>query len=209
MIGPGDALAIRREYREWKKGQRAAPEARIAHRQKLKDDLSRNLRWPDRSEWPEAIVRDLARMDDYPELDESPWGISAWFKVEVKGLYHRGLEVILKLADVELSRTEAREADSKGTETVAIVGRIPFDAIVVVDWGGDEYYSTPHIYCWFDQSDGPYESIKVYRLPNERGFWERLDVEYRPRTYSRWRRWQTHRALKKAQREFDRTVDAG
>ena len=78
-------------------------------------------------------------MDDYPEVDESPWGISPWFKVEVKGQYHRGLEVIPKLAAVELSAKEAREADGDQTETVAIIGRIPFDSIVHIDWAGDEY----------------------------------------------------------------------
>jgi hypothetical protein len=204
MIGPADALALRREYGEWKRAQRATPEARIRHRQEIKEELSRSLTWPDRDEAPEAIVRDLARMDDYPEPDESLGGISPWFKVEIKGLYHRGLEVVLKLAGVELSRNEARETDGVRAETVAIVGRIPFDSIVLIDWSGDEHYANPHIYCWFDQNDGPYESIEVYRLPNERGFWEPLKVKFKPRGYSKWRRWWSHRALKRAQLEFDR-----
>jgi hypothetical protein len=32
-------------------------------------------------------------VDAYPELDDQPLGISPWFKVEGKDLYHRGLEV--------------------------------------------------------------------------------------------------------------------
>lgn len=204
MVGPSDALAIRHEYREWRRERRATPEARVRHRQKIKDDISKNLRWPERDASPEAIVRDLARIDDYPDTDDSPWGISPWFRVEVKGQYHRGLEVVLKLAGVELSHSEARETDGQDRETVAIVGRIPFDSIVLIDWSGDEFYPKPHIYCWFDQDDGPYESIEVYRLPNDRGYWEHLDVKFKPRKYSKWRRWRSHRELKKAQREFDR-----
>jgi hypothetical protein len=171
----------------------------------VKKDLSENLRWPERDRSPEVIIHDTARMDDYPQTDESAWGISPWFKIEVKGQYHRGLEVITRLAAVELSDTEAREVDGDDTETVAIIGRIPFDAIVHIDWTGDEYYSQPHIYCWFDQADGPYESIEVFRLPDESGYWEHLEgVEYKPRKYSKLNRWRVNRQMKKAQREFDR-----
>ena len=41
----------------------------------------------------EAIIRDITRMDEYPDIDPKSKGISPWFKVEVKGLYHKGLEI--------------------------------------------------------------------------------------------------------------------
>jgi hypothetical protein len=90
MVGPGDALAVERRYREWKKEQREAPEQRIKHRQAVKDDIQKHLRQPKKGESAELIIRDVARMDEYPEPDDSPWGISPWFKVEYKNLYFRG-----------------------------------------------------------------------------------------------------------------------
>jgi len=41
--------------------------------------------------YDEAIVRDISRMDNYPDVIDKKKGISSWFKVEVKGLYHRGI----------------------------------------------------------------------------------------------------------------------
>ena len=43
------------------------------------------------------IVRDVDRVDDYPDGDTKGKGISAWFKVELLGTYHRGIEVGLSL----------------------------------------------------------------------------------------------------------------
>jgi hypothetical protein len=51
----------------------------------------------------EAIIRDLARVDAYPELDDRSWGISPCFKVETKGLYHRGLEVFLSIEELVIA----------------------------------------------------------------------------------------------------------
>jgi hypothetical protein len=199
----GDALAVEGRYREWKKGQRERPELRVKHRQRIKDEITQHLH-PDRHHWPEVIIRDVARMDEYPEPDDSPWGISPWFKVEVKGTYHRGVEAILRLAKVELSGGLARETED-GSETVAVIGRIPFDVIVHIDWSGDEYNPQPHFYCWFDFKGEPYESVEIYRLPDYMGYWHHLDdVRFKPRKFSRWQQWRAHRRLKKVQRDFDR-----
>lgn len=70
----------------------------------MKEDVSKHLPAPIQEPWPEAIVRDVARMDAYPEPDDSPWGISPWFKVEIKELYHRGLEMLLKFEEVVFER---------------------------------------------------------------------------------------------------------
>ena len=214
-LGPGgsitakDVAAVYDSYRHWKMIKRGTLEAKAAHRSELKQEISKHLGVEDEHPWPEVIVRDLARMDDYPGIDDSLWGISPWFEVEKKGLYHRGFEVTLRLAEVTLSRTAARETEpGEGNELVLIVGRIPFESIVTIDWAGDEHYSEPHIYCWFEHKEGCYESVEVYRKayrdidPN---YWEHLDgVRFKPLRRSRWERWRMHRKIKKAQREFER-----
>lgn len=41
-----------------------------------------------------------------------------------------------------------------------LVGRIPYDRIVTIDWEGDEYYGSPHIYCRFlGWRPSPYEEL--------------------------------------------------
>jgi hypothetical protein len=100
------------------------------------------------------------------------------------------------------------ERRSKGDEIVLIVGRIPFDSIVEIDWAGDEHYSDPHFYCWFEHKEGCYESIEVYRKAYRDihpGYWQHLDgVRFKPIRRSRFERWRMHRKIKKAQREFER-----
>jgi hypothetical protein len=96
-------------------------------------------------------------MDAYPQVDDRPWGISPWLKVETKGQYHRGLEVFLSIEELEIDGQTRHPNLRRGGDLAKfyVVGRIPFDAIVSIDWEGDEYYPTPHIYCWFEQADGP------------------------------------------------------
>jgi hypothetical protein len=82
-----------------------------------------------------------------------------------------------------------------------VVGRIPFDSLVTVDWGGDEYYPVPHFYCWFDQADGPYEEVVLYEPRYEDHLWLRKELSYKPPKRSRLRQWRDHRQLRKAQAE--------
>ena len=156
---------------------------------------------------PELIVRDLARVDAYPDVDDRPWGISAWFKVEGKGLYHRGLEVFLAIEEVIIDKSVARRPESgseQDTSKMFVVGRIPFDAIVTIDWDGDEYYPIPHVYCWFDQTDGPYEAVVLYERRYQDYLSLREDLSYNAPRRSRLSQWRDHRALGKAQRDFER-----
>ncbi len=116
----------------------------------------------------EAIIRDIKRMDSYPDIDTTKKGISPWFNVEVKGLYHRGVEVFIGMPEY-IKRDESggwRFTNHKDTEEKVLaypVGRIPFDLIEYVNWDGDEYYPFPHIYCRFKSFKGqPYESIPFF-----------------------------------------------
>ena len=140
------------------------PEEIIAHRKRWKKEFESNLQWIDDTEvYGEAIIRDVRRMDSYPDVDEKEKGISPWFRVALLGLYHRGIEVGLRYESIKFDekynswrfyRYKEEEADIRAI----MIGRIPFDEIVEVDWEGDEYYYIPHIYCRFDQKKKePYE----------------------------------------------------
>jgi hypothetical protein len=104
-------------------------------------------------------------MDRYPDLDAESKGISPWFRVGLVGRYHRGIEVALGIHALVWEATEEhwRVADYDSEKDQSIngyqIGYIPYDAIESVDWNGDEYYSYPHIYCYFEHSGQPYERI--------------------------------------------------
>lgn len=144
--------------------KKTPPEEVIAHRQKWKKEFESHLLWIDDTVgYGEAIIRDVKRMDSYPDVDEKEKGISPWFRVGLLGLYHRGVQVGLRYEGIRfdqkydswrLNTYKEEESDL----TALIIGRIPFDEIVEVDWEGDEYYYVPHVYCRFAQKKKePYE----------------------------------------------------
>src|SRR6185503_8446149 len=103
----------------------------------------------------EAIIRDVRRADLYPEVDRDRKGISPWFRVGLLGLYHRGLQVGLRIEGLCYDepaggwRYSNYKSGEKPDINAFLVGRIPFERIVTVDWDGDEYYGFPHVYCRF------------------------------------------------------------
>lgn len=147
-------------------------------RQQLKKEFEDHLHWCNDDSWyGEAIVRDVKRIDSYPEIEEGN-GISPWFKVQLLGLYHRGIEVGLRIEAMKYDEQQEQWhlTDDYANKTLngIVVGRIAFESIVSVDWSGDEYYGDPHIYCYFNgKKDGPYEEIIISekkKSPNMRPF---------------------------------------
>jgi hypothetical protein len=138
----------------------------LKHRTKWKAEFERNLHLLENQH---VIIRDLRRMDSYPELNAKEKGISPWFKTEFKDLYHRGFEVFLRIESIKYLE-EAKgwvycHYDEEGTENAYLVGRIPYDVVREVDWSGDEYYGFPHVYCDFNRRlrREPYEEIVFCR----------------------------------------------
>ena len=43
--------------------------------------------------------------------------------------------------------------------TAYLIGYIPYESIVSVNWDGDEYYGHPHIFCHFEYAGQPYERL--------------------------------------------------
>jgi hypothetical protein len=114
----------------------------------------------------DAIIRDMKRIDKYPELDEKDKGISPWFRLGLVGTYHRGIYVSHGWGGLVRDGDGWRYPDYKegerGELKVMLVSSIPYENIEQVDWEGDEYYSHPHIYCWFNNKKVPYERTAIY-----------------------------------------------
>ena len=143
------------------------PEERLARREKWKERF-RELIWKTEEQElrQDVIVRDVRRIDDYPDSIECK-GISPWFRVALVGQYHRGIEIVLGIHSLAFEEKEGpsgswRLADlDVDTETITafVIGYVRYDDIENVDWYGDEYYNYPHIYCHFAQSGQPYEKL--------------------------------------------------
>jgi len=114
----------------------------------------------------DVILRDMNRVDNYPETDEKEKGISSWFKVGLMGTYHKGILAGLQWGGLTLDKNANKyrfrnlKENEKGDIKVILIGYIPYENIEAVDWEGDEYGGHPHIYCYFDaRKKEPYESL--------------------------------------------------
>lgn len=161
------AYRIAKDLLGWLWPKQVSPEEVVRLRRKWREELERNLRWIDDAVgYGEAIIRDVERVDFYPQIEEKRKGISPWFKVGLLGLYHRGLQVGLRIEGLKYEEIYKgwRYCDFQKGETEHInaylVGRIPFERIVSIDWKGDEYNSVPHVYCHFSSKQRePYEDL--------------------------------------------------
>jgi hypothetical protein len=168
------------------------PATRARHRTKMKAEIESRLpRYSDDRDYRgEAIIRDLRRMDRYPDLDDTiAGGPSPWFKAEVKGIYERGLEVYVSVQRVVVRGDVATPVREDG-QPVFVVGRIPFERIEEVDWIGDPAASLdpmPHFYCWFGwRRRRLYESFVLYRQGAGLNLLVPLDgVKFEPERVSR------------------------
>ena len=190
---------------------RRTPSERLRHSLALKKEVNGKL-WKVLAETNgEAIIRELRRKDSYPEIDENLRSVSQWFKVELKGTYHAGIEVFTSIQHVLIEQGVARrvaDANDPAGQTVYVVGRIPYAAIEGIDWEGDEYYGFTHIYCRFriGRRLGPYASTVLYEVPARdlgegRKYYERLEgVRWKPKRRRLLGRWIDRRALRKMEK---------
>jgi hypothetical protein len=114
----------------------------------------------------DVIIRDMKRLDAYPDLKEGEKGISPWFRLGLVGTYHRGIYVAHSWGGLKKDGDGWRYPDYKSGEkkdlSVLLISKIPYENIEQVDWNGDEYYGYPHIYCWFNNKKVPYEHTGIY-----------------------------------------------
>lgn len=135
--------------------------------------------FPPKCGHPDIIIRSI---DDefYPEVNAEPEGrISGWFKTEFGGHYHNGIELLLRVEEIIVDRSDGRwafvdhldpavrtnginQSFDPARYTLAqvfTVARIPFRNIVEVDEEGDEHYRHVHFYCRFADGSTPYEVV--------------------------------------------------
>jgi hypothetical protein len=148
------------------------------------ETLAARARWkPTFTEWlqnqshnelrTDVIIRDIKRMDNYPDVGEKSKGISAWFRSGIVDTYEKG--ILLGLRTVELKHDTEKGGfyfppmGERGDVKLTFCGFVPYENIESVDWDGDQYYGYPHIYCYFDGKDNqPYERL---------GFCERRQLD--------------------------------
>ena len=114
----------------------------------------------------DVVIRDMKRIDSYPDVEVTKKGLSPWFRVGLAGTYHRGIKLLLSFEG--LCKDEAtgkwRYSNYKSGETpqlsAALIGLVRYEAIESVNCNGDEYYGYPHIYCHFtEKGRRPYERL--------------------------------------------------
>jgi hypothetical protein len=200
---------------DWRRRRRQGPAERLRAALAIKREVAEHFPQvlPPQTNG-DAIIRELRRKDTYPELDDSLRGISPWFKVELMGIYFRGVEVVLSVQNVVVIDGVARPAaasDGPDGRNVFVVGRIPYTAIEAIDWEGDEFYGFTHIYChyrgWTGRK-GPYEALCLHNtqpqsLGGSHRYYERLEgVRWAPGRYGLMRRWQSRRLIRRMEREM-------
>ena len=118
-----------------------------------------------------VIIRNI---DDtsYPNCESDESRISNWFRVNIFGLYHNGIEIIVNSRSAvifkddtwSISNVDKFESDECIIKNLYILGRIPYSAIIDYDLAGDEFYDEPHIYCKYLFNGEPYEDFR-YVVP--------------------------------------------
>lgn len=156
-----------------RKSNTSTPVEILEQREKIKKEFERNVPPKDGSiSHGRAIIRDINRMDQYPDVDSKNKGISPWFRLEIKGTYHRGIEFFMRVVSVkyepECKAWRMAEYEEEESENAFLVGRILFENIVKTIWEGDRYYPEPHFYCQFStKKKEPYEKLLLYRKGGE------------------------------------------
>lgn len=135
---------------------------RIQHREKLRKTFQEEL-YECRAKRlrHDVIVRHVDRVDKYPNIDEKDRGISPWFRVDFLDTYDKGITLCIAIQGLNKCGEGYRRTNSRSGESAdynaLLMADIPYDSIEAVNIEGDEYYSFPHIYCYFDFNGEPYE----------------------------------------------------
>lgn len=146
-----------------------SPTKRLELRQKWKqkfEDFFRHSSYEETS--TEVIIRNISRIDEYPNNAPPKKGISPWFKVTMVQTYERGFMVCLSIGElVSIGENKWRFRDwinGEDGEKFWCIGFIRYEDIVDVDWDGDKYYNYPHVFCYFDKKrKQPYERVMLCR----------------------------------------------
>lgn len=147
--------------------RRLTPSQVIELRSRWKPEFEQHIWGTHRKELrSDVIIRDMNRLDAYPNINEKEKGISPWFRLGLVGTYYRGILIAHSWGGLKKDGDGWRYPDYKAGEkrdlAVLLISRIPYENIEQVDWNGDEIYGYPHIYCWFNNKKVPYEHTGIY-----------------------------------------------
>lgn len=186
-----------------RKLRRPEPREILSRRQEMMAEIRTHLRQPNENGVRgDAIILDVDRIDLYRPHDRLEDGPSnAWLKVEVKGTYPGGLELIYGSAQmvqfderssawVFLDDTQippppdAHGADANRPKVDVVrvwpVGELPVDRIEDINWDGDDYYRCPHIYCkYLGNGRKLFDTTTFYTNVSDtpgRHYWEQVHV---------------------------------
>ena len=145
---------------------------------------------------PRVIIRDLGRIDKYPDVRPNGRRISAWTRMELKGLYERGIELYYEIVTIKHQGFDdswrLADHDEEDAETAAVLARIPYEFIERLNPEGDCYYPEPHIFCRFKGIGGTaFQEIVLYRILKTSGgdvFMPLGPLADAKRLYDRWKR---------------------
>lgn len=168
-LTPGVIYSLLKDIMRALRGRRRrlSPAQILEIRQKWKPQFEEEV-WKTHSQdlSKDVIIRDVKRLNNYPNTDEKAKGISPWFRVGLMGTYHKGVLIglswgsLTQLDDGKSWRHTNYKSGEHGDLKTILIGYIPFENIVDVDWHGDEYYYYPHIFCYFDaRRNEPYERL--------------------------------------------------
>lgn len=141
--------------------RKLTPQERLELRAKWKPAVEAWIHEHDRKKLRhDCIIRDVRRLDHYPEAKETK-GISPWFRVALIDTYEKGIMLGLQIyglvEEPEGWRLGEYSTEKEKMVNLTMTGFVPYENIEMIDWDGDQYYSYPHIYCYFVFKGEPYE----------------------------------------------------
>lgn len=163
----------------WLRGRRGGlkPEEIVALRKKWRPVIDERLALAKRDRLGRDVtVKDVRRLDQYPNFDGDTKSISPCFRAGLVGTYDGGIQLLLGWHELSnevldflgLDGIQKLNADEGGN--AALIGYVPFEQIVDVDWNCDDYNSRPSLYLHFDAArEGPYERIALCRQKRDHG----------------------------------------
>lgn len=142
---------------------RLSPEERVAARERMRPRFQQYF-WEcaKKNYQGDAIIRDIDRIDEYPEINEEAKGISSWFRIGFLAANDDSILVGLKLTYVtvgEKGLVESVSGKEEGATKAYLIGEIPYESIESVNFDGDDYYNKPIIFCHFEYEGGPYRRL--------------------------------------------------
>jgi hypothetical protein len=157
----------------WIRGRRAllSNEEILARRLKWKPIFDERLAEVRRDRLGRDVtIRDINRLNQYPNIDEGKKGISPWFRVGLAGTTETSLLLNLgwmtpnpeAIKFLELQGLQLQNALELGN--AALIGYVPFEQIVDVRWDSDDYNTRSSIFLHFDAQKGePYSRLALCR----------------------------------------------